>query len=108
MSPSDTKASAFPDQKRSADEMDNTSSDEEKPDVSSYDPSPSPPARGKGKAKRSNNTRSPKKAKTTEANGHWSADARGTIVKYIFDRGTNGLNYAELSALVRRLPLSGK
>lgn len=102
MASSHTENQALPAQKRYADELDEMSSDEEKPDVSSaYDPTPSPPARGKGKAKLSNSGHSPKKAKTTQTNGAWTSKARTTIVKYIFDRGTEGLNYAELSAVVR-------
>lgn len=104
MTPSEITASTSLAQKRSAHEMDVSSSDEEKPDISSpYSPSPSPPARSKGKAKAANGSRIPKKAKTAQANGQWSSEARSTIVKYIFDRATEGLNYGELSAIVRPL-----
>lgn len=106
MIPPNSNTTTSPDQKRSAEELEDPSSDEEKPDVSVYSPSPPPAARGKGKAKRSNGSRSPKKAKTTQANGEWSSEARSTIIKYIFDRGMEGLNYGELSAIVGLLDQS--
>lgn len=92
--------------KRSASEMDELSSDEEKPDVSSeYEasPSPSPKRKGKRNGKTANGSRSTKKSKTNEPVGEWSPQLRHTLMELIFDRGTEGLNYGELSAKVSSL-----
>lgn len=92
MSPTDPRAST----------SDEFSSDEEKPVISPpYSPSPPPPAKGKRKAPAKSGSSSTKKAKGAQANGSWSPEIRATIMKYIFDRGMDGLNYAELSAIVR-------
>lgn len=80
------------------------SSDEEKPSVSpSYSPSPPPRTKAKRKAPAKSGASPTKKSKGAQANGSWSPEVRTTIMKYIFDRGMDGLNYSELSAIVGNL-----